>query len=294
MLKFESKLESSDKNIWKYIFTVDNKGTIEAVLYRYETFNKRTVICCSVSSGCGVGCTFCGTGNKFVCHLESDDIVNQIRYIIMDNGIITDNCKKFQIMFMSMGEPFHNFSQVKQSIVDLHKLYPNAELLVSTMAPSTLLVHWKDFISLCTSIDKVGLQFSIHASNDQKRNELIPYVKKLDLANIKKYGELWAGATNRRPYLNFCVDEKFTEEDVEFVHDIYSPAIFNITLSVICSPDESMRDAGYRNIGKIREIEKLFINMGYNTRVFNPDGQDDIGGGCGQLWHFQKKHLDCS
>lgn len=29
-------------------------------------------------------------------------------------------------------------------------------------------------------------------------------------------------------------------------------------------------------------------SVGFNTRVFNPAGQDDIGGGCGQLWYFQE------
>ena len=33
-----------------------------------------------------------------------------------------------------------------------------------------------------------------------------------------------------------------------------------------------------------------FLEAGYNTRVFDPAGQDDIGGGCGQLWYVQK-HL---
>lgn len=37
-----------------------------------------------------------------------------------------------------------------------------------------------------------------------------------------------------------------------------------------------------------RSFEARFFEKGYNTRVFNPDGQDDIGGGCGQLWYVQK------
>ncbi len=45
-------------NITKYVFYNDDV-VYEAVLYRYK---ERTVICCSVQSGCPVGCTFCGTG----------------------------------------------------------------------------------------------------------------------------------------------------------------------------------------------------------------------------------------
>jgi 23S rRNA (adenine2503-C2)-methyltransferase len=55
-----------------------------------------------------------------------------------------------------------------------------------------------------------------------------------------------------------------------------------------------MKDAGFKNLNVIRKFEEAFLKVGYNTRVFNPAGQDDIGGGCGQLWYVQewyKKHL---
>lgn len=44
---------------------------------------------------------------------------------------------------------------------------------------------------------------------------------------------------------------------------------------------------GY-DLEKIRQFEQYFLQKGYNTRIFNPDGQDDIGGGCGQLWYVQQ------
>ena len=48
-----------------------------------------------------------------------------------------------------------------------------------------------------------------------------------------------------------------------------------------------MKDAGFRNLDVIRQFEEMFIKEGYNTRIFDPAGQDDIGGGCGQLWYVQ-------
>ena len=41
----------------------------------------------------------------------------------------------------------------------------------------------------------------------------------------------------------------------------------------------------------IKKIHDEFLSRGYNVRVFDPAGQDDIGGGCGQLWYFQKKEV---
>jgi 23S rRNA (adenine2503-C2)-methyltransferase len=49
-----------------------------------------------------------------------------------------------------------------------------------------------------------------------------------------------------------------------------------------------MKNAGFKNLDKIRDFEKQFLEAGYNTRIFDPAGQDDIGGGCGQLWYVQK------
>jgi 23S rRNA (adenine2503-C2)-methyltransferase len=49
-----------------------------------------------------------------------------------------------------------------------------------------------------------------------------------------------------------------------------------------------MKDAGYHNMEAIERFQQRFLERGYNTRIFDPEGQDDIGGGCGQLWFVQK------
>ena len=78
-------LESSEGNVWKYIFEKKD-AIVEAVLYKYNSFDDRTVVCCSIQSGCPVGCTFCGTGNKFIRNLTSNEIVNQIDHILYSLG----------------------------------------------------------------------------------------------------------------------------------------------------------------------------------------------------------------
>ena len=129
------RFDSSEGNVFKYVFA-DENTVLEAVLYKYEDFYKRTVICCSTMSGCPVGCTFCGTGKKFIRNIKSEEIINQILYILKDMDIedIDSNGKRFQIMFMSMGEPFLNYREVKSAIIELHNRFPHAELLISTIA----------------------------------------------------------------------------------------------------------------------------------------------------------------
>lgn len=281
--------ESSEGNVWKYVFTEEDM-VAEAVLYKYNDFYKRTVICCSTMSGCPVGCRFCGTGNKFIRNLRTTEIVEQIQTVLKDKQItdVDSNGERFQIMFMSMGEPLLNWDEVEGAIKELHIIYPNAELLLSTIAPLAYDAINR-MISLSTQINKIGLQFSIHKSTDEQRDILIPYNDKLTLEQIRDLGSSWWYATSRHPYLNYCIDgTNNSEEDIKRLQQLFSPVIFNFTFSVVCSPNENMKEAGFKNLDAIRQFEQAFIEKGYNTRIFDPAGQDDIGGGCGQLWYVQK------
>lgn len=281
---------SSEGNVWKYVFTKEDM-VAESVLYRYNTFYDRTVICCSVMSGCPVGCTFCGTGSKFVRNLTSEEIVEQIDTVLKDKDIIkdiNDKCKKLQFMFMSMGEPMLNWNEVEKAIIKLNKKYPNADLLLSTVGINNDDTINK-IIKLSKKIDKIGLQFSIHKSTDEERNKLIPFKNKLDLEHIRDLGIIWWKETNRHPFLNYCVDgTNNKEEDFKNLKALFSPVVFNLTFSVVCSSDENMKDKSFRELDTIKEFQNKFLEKGYNVRTFDPAGQDDIGGGCGQLWYVQK------
>lgn len=102
------RFDSSDGNVFKYVFSKED-FVAETVLYRYENFYKRTVICCSTMSGCPVGCTFCGTGNRLVRNLTADEIIGQIDSVLKDQNI--DNVDTF-------GERFQN-DFLKDSAVKL-------------------------------------------------------------------------------------------------------------------------------------------------------------------------------
>lgn len=282
-------LASSEGNVWKYIFESDN-AVAEAVLYKYEDFYKRTVICCSTMSGCPVGCTFCGTGKKFIRNLSTEEILEQIYHILEDKQILDINHRgeRFQIMFMSMGEPMLNWDNVEEAIRELHKLYPNAELLLSTIGVDKPEVFSR-IIQISKEIEKVGLQFSIHKSNNDARDVLIPYKNKMPLGMIRDAGIMWWKETGRKPYLNYCVDgTNNTLHDADVLMHLFSPVVFNFTFSVVCSADETMKDAGFRNHTAVQGFMDSFLKCGYNVRMFDPAGQDDLGGGCGQLWYVQR------
>ena len=281
--------ESSDTNVKKFVFEfTDPKAIAEAVLYRYGSYKKRTVICCSVMSGCPVGCKFCGTGKFFIRNLKANEIIDQVKACLDTIDCDTKEIEKFQIMFMSMGEPMLNYLNLKHAIVNLNRLYPNAQLLVSTSAPSSCYEYMPDFIKLSKSIDKIGLQFSVHESSDENRRKLIP-TSTCTLRQIAALGEIWAAFVGRKPFYNYCVHEGNNSEiDAIKLTKLFNPDVWETTLSVICEKNESVANSIERQLNIIGEFKQHMITNGASIRVFNPAGQDDIGGGCGQLWYFQK------
>lgn len=279
-------IQSSDENVSKYVFS-KKTAVAEAVLYKYPTYKHRTVICCSTQSGCPIGCRFCGSGDYFVRNLTALEIVEQPVRLLADTGVDPAEMERLQIMFMSMGEPLLNLKELIPALRTLYYNYPKAALLISTSAPQ---VPYEPLIKISQEIPTIGLQFSVHESTDEARNKLIPFEAKLTLEQMASVGFSWHCKTGRRPYFNYCAHPGNTsQEDVERLKAAgFHPAIFNATVSVICERDESIAAANARQLQLAQDFACMLFASGYDTRVFNPAGQDDIGGGCGQLWFVQK------
>lgn len=278
------RIDSSDENVSKYVFDFGN-AVAEAVLYKYPTYEERTVICCSTQSGCPVGCRFCGAGDSFVRSLTGDEIVAQVQHLFADRGIDASAVKRCQIMFMSMGEPLLNFRGLQEAIRKLYAMYPRFALLISTSAPD---VDYERVRALSVDIPTVGLQFSVHESTNEDRDKLIPFKAKLNLQQIAYQGEKWFQATGRQPFFNYCAHEKNTsQEDADNLFGLFNPGVWQATISVVCERNESVSAANARQRKLATDFMEKLSGYGYSTRCFDPAGQDDIGGGCGQLWFVQ-------
>lgn len=279
-----SVIDSKDTNVKKYVFSKSN-AVAEAVLYKYPTYQQRTVICCSTQSGCPVGCRFCGAGDYFVRSLTPEEIVSQPDQLLSDTGVDPSSIERLQIMFMSMGEPLLNMASLRDAIRRLHISYPKAALLVSTIGPR---VDYQRLIDISSIITTVGLQFSLHKSTDETRDQLIPFKAKLALKEIAWVGQLWHTATGRTPFFNYCAaDDNTSDQDADQILSTFNPKIWNCTISVICERNEGLPARNAHQVELARMFSEKMLARGYNVRVFDPAGQDDIGGGCGQLWFVQ-------
>lgn len=278
------RINSKNDSVSKFVF--ENESAVaESVLYKYPTYTDRTVICCSTQSGCPIGCRFCGAGDNFVRSLTADEIIEQPRYLLEQTGVDVSQMNRLQIMFMSMGEPLLNLKNLLPALRTLYLMYPKAALLISTSAPR---VDYTELRKVSVDIPTIGLQFSVHESTDAERDELIPFKHKLTLDEIATEGELWHGATGRKPFFNYCAhDGNTADKNVEDIYGLFNPAVWNATISVICEREETVAAANSRQRSLAVDFMSKMVAKGYNTRCFDPAGQDDIGGGCGQLWFVQ-------
>jgi 23S rRNA (adenine2503-C2)-methyltransferase len=143
--------------------------------------------------------------------------------------------------------------------------------------------------SLSIRIPEIGLQFSVHESTNEARDKLVPFKAKMTLEEIRKVGDSWHTRTGRKPFFNYCVHEKNnSDEDIQRLLNIFNPLVWETTISVICESNETMEQSVKRQEELAKDFSSRMLEVGYSTRVFNPAGQDDIGGGCGQLWQVQK------
>lgn len=278
-------IADESQNVTKFVFTNDTV-VAEAVLYRYPTYEERTVICCSTQSGCPVGCRFCGAGDFFVRSLTDEEIVEQVSHCIKFSGVPPEGMKKLQIMFMSMGEPMLNWRHLESALKILYARYPDARLLISTSGPD---VDYTPLCDLSAEIPNIGLQFSVHESTDAARDLLVPFKKKLTLRQISLIGIAWCHYyTGRKPFFNYCAhDNNSSQEDADRLREIFDPFFWEATISVICERSEGLPATNEHQRELARSFSEKLLNLGYNVRVFDPAGQDTIGGGCGQLWFVQ-------
>lgn len=221
--------------------------------------------------------------------LSTEEIVAQPVHLLegieRDYGVKAADITRLQIMTMAMGEPLLNQERLVGALYTLHDLYPHAALLVSTSGPK---VSYDKFIAAAVEIPTVGLQFSIHESTEAARNLLIPFKSKLSLEEIASEGQRFFDSTGRRPFFNYCVHEKNnTDQDVARLTKLFTPTVWESTVSVICERDETLKAAHERQAELTEEFMGKMLTAGYSTRKFDPAGQDDIGGGCGQLFYAQ-------
>ncbi len=158
-----------DREAYKFLFRLDDGRLIESVLINAGA---RRTICVSSQAGCAYGCTFCATATMGPGrNLTRREIVSQVlgvRQHMRREGF----GESHNIVFMGMGEPLANLENLIPSLellqADEGLGVGNRRITVSTVGLPPKIRE------LCDAPIKVRLAFSLNATTDEVRDELMP------------------------------------------------------------------------------------------------------------------------
>ncbi len=191
-LRIEREIKSKDNMTHKVSFALEDNNIIETVLMRYD---RRNTICVSTQAGCAIGCVFCATGQMgYKRNLSVGEIVEQVYYFA--RRLQESEQRVTNIVFMGMGEPFHNFPAVMDAIKTLnHPAGFNLGQRRITISTVGIVPGIRKFAA---ENSQVNLAISLHAANDELRSSLLPINKKYPIAELISACHAYVKATRRR------------------------------------------------------------------------------------------------
>lgn len=188
----EREILSEDGTTQKVLFRLEDDQAIETVLMLYDD---RRTLCISSQAGCAMGCDFCATGQMgFRRHLTAGEIVEQVVFFARELSKKDDRLTN--IVFMGMGEPFHNYQQVMEAVEILtHPEGLNFGARRITISTVGVVPGIEKFTRENT---QVNLAVSLHAVDNRLRSRMMPINKKYPVEDLMNAVREYLEVTNRR------------------------------------------------------------------------------------------------
>ena len=278
--KISSTHQSQDGTI-KWLLKLDDGNEVETVWIPDE---ERGTLCISSQVGCTLTCKFCHTGTqRLVRNLSSSEIVGQVMLAmdqLKDWPSASENRLLTSIVLMGMGEPLFNYENVRKA---LEIIMDHSGISLSrrriTLSTSGIVPE----IKKCGDDLGVNLAISLHATNDNLRNELVPINKKYDIKQLLDAVRSYARISNSRRVTWEYVMLKGvndTAEDAKNLVKLIKGIPSKINLIPFnewpCSPYECSEEDSINNFAKI------IMKAGYASPIRTPRGRD-VMAACGQL-----------
>lgn len=270
--KILQKQESTD-GTKKYLFDILDDNAIETVLMQYH---HGKTICVSSQVGCKMGCKFCAsTGIKFVRNLTAGEIVEQILAVQRD-----ENVKISNIVFMGIGEPLDNYDNVIKAIKILNNpkgLNIGARhISISTSGLVPKIYELADQDLQCT------LSISLHATNNEKRSEMMPVNNKYNIEELMKACKYYINKTNKRISFEYAL-AKNNNDNLEDAKELVK-LLHGMLCHVNLIPINKIENGKYvkssnENIIRFRD----YLNEKGIIATIRRELGSDIDAACGQL-----------
>jgi 23S rRNA (adenine2503-C2)-methyltransferase len=276
-LKVETTQYSADGTVKSRFKTVEGH-LVEGVLIPTD---ERQTACVSSQIGCSLSCKFCATGYmERKRNLDYDEIYDEV-VLINQQAHKVYNKKLSNIVFMGMGEPLLNYKNVLKAIEKITSpdglgMSPR-RITVSTAGVAKMIKQLGD--------DKVrfNLALSLHAANDEKRNEIMPINESNNIKALIEALNYFYKQTGNEITFEYILFQNFNDtlKDADELIKIYRqvPAdLVNIIeynpidAAKFLKPDEETVEKFMNHLSKAR----------VNARLRRSRGKD-IDAACGQL-----------
>lgn len=263
----------------KYLFQLTDGNVIESVLMHYKHGNS---VCISSQVGCRMGCRFCAsTIGGLTRNLQVSEMLDQIYQIQRMTGERVSN-----VVVMGTGEPLDNYDNIVRFIhmlTDEHGLHiSQRNITVSTcgIVPKMYELAKENF--------QITLALSLHGSNQEKREALMPIAKKYGLEEVMEACRNYFKTTGRRITFEYSLvgGVNDTQEDAKELCELIKGLNCHINLI----PVNPIKERNFRQSQKkvILNFKNKLEKCGINVTIRREMGRD-IGGACGQL---RKSYMD--
>jgi len=196
---------SSDKTI-KCAMRLHDNYVVESVLIPHQS---RMTACISSQVGCSLSCTFCATGKlKRMRNLNADEIFDQV-VLVKNTAAEKYNAPLTNIVYMGMGEPLLNYKEVLASV---EKITSPSGL---GMSPKRITVSTAGVAKMISKLGddqvKFHLALSLHAANDEKRNQIMPINETNSLETLASSLNYFSEKTGTRPTFEYIAFKDFND-----------------------------------------------------------------------------------
>ena len=262
----------------KYLFLLDDGNVIESVLMRYKHGNS---VCISSQVGCRMGCRFCAsTLDGLVRGLRPSEMLDQIYQIGTDIGERISN-----VVVMGTGEPLDNYDNLLKFI---ELLSDENGLNISqrnlTVSTCGIVPRMRE---LADKKLQITLALSLHASNQEKRLQLMTVANKYDIKEAVDACRYYFEQTGRRITFEYSLvaGVNDTAEDAAELAEL----VRGINCHINLIPVNPIKERSYRqpDDGAVHAFQKKLERNGLTVTVRREMGRD-IDGACGQL---RRKHM---
>ena len=273
-LEVEKSMPSKQDESVKILFKTLDGEFIETVSM---IEGNRHTVCISSQVGCALDCNFCATASLGLKrNLSAGEIVDQLIYVRTNITLPITN-----VVFMGMGEPFHNYDNVLNAADIFHS--PKGFNLASTritISTAGMLPQIKQFIK---EKRRYKLAISLNATDDGIRSNIMPINKKWNINDIIKAGKEYSNQKKRLVMFEYVLLKGIndSEEDALKLAVLLNGISCKLNLIPYNETDGTYKRPDQDVIMRFSEI--LHENRdGYRVLVRWSKGQD-IDAGCGQM-----------